>query len=303
MAVGTYEIDELLNEAIITGTPVILVEGIDDIPIYEKISSSLDFDVEVYAIENIEGYTEGCEQVINAITELNLLDNTRHPLNENILGIIDKDVRDFRGEVPNLDALFMLNYYSIESHFLTKGNILNVLKLTTKANKSLLSEELISIMMDEIETSLFDIYYFSLESLRKALDPDYQSSFCYSYSFGRIYDETTRVSVLNKKDELDVFASDLGVFCDFDTLKKISKGKWLLDLFSHEILKSINKLPSKCVQNSIEKCRSCTTGIYDKCMYKIKDGFNKNAIKGLIFSSVDEADVDYIKYRINTIRS
>ena len=50
-----YEIDELLNEAIITGVPAILVEGIDDISVYDEISASVPFDVEVYAIENIEG--------------------------------------------------------------------------------------------------------------------------------------------------------------------------------------------------------------------------------------------------------
>ena len=78
----SYEIDEILNEAIMTGVPSIIVEGIDDVPIYSKISKGLPFNVEVYAVENISGYTEGCEQVISAIKNINIFLNTCNNINK-----------------------------------------------------------------------------------------------------------------------------------------------------------------------------------------------------------------------------
>ena len=88
-----YEIDEILNEAIITGVPALIVEGIDDISIYDNLALKVPFEYEVYAVENIEGFSEGCEQVILAVEELNTLESEAHELTNHVLGVIDKDVR------------------------------------------------------------------------------------------------------------------------------------------------------------------------------------------------------------------
>lgn len=297
-----YEIDELLNEAIITGVPAILVEGIDDISVYDEISASVPFDVEVYAIENIEGYTEGCDQVISAIEDLNSLSNESHPLSNHILGVIDKDVRDYRHELPEIEPLLVLNYYSIESHFVSKKIISNILSLSSKTNRELVSDGLCNIMMDEIETKLLDLYYFSLESLRKSIDPTYAASFSYSYSPGRIRDPQTRQDVLGKKNDLDVFATSLGIAPCIDTLKSISKGKWLIDVFSQELLNSMNSLQEKCAESTIETCKSCISEAFDKCLYRIKEGFTKKTIKSLALSNIEGAEVQYIQNRIASIK-
>lgn len=297
-----YEIDELLNEAIITGVPAIIVEGIDDISVYDEISANVPFDVEVYAIENIEGYTEGCEQVISAIENLNSLQSDTHPINEHILGIIDKDVRDYRDELPEIEPLLVLNYYSIESHFVSKEIISNILRLSSKANRELISDELCNTIMSEIETKMLDLYYFSLESLRNSIEPDYPASFSYSYAVGRIRDPKTRHDVLEKRNDLDIFATSLGISPCIDTLKSISKGKWLVDVFSQELLANINDLQEKCAQNTIETCKSCISEAFDKCLYRIKEGFTKKTIKSLALTSIEGAEVDYIQDRIARIK-
>ncbi|MPY01340.1 DUF4435 domain-containing protein [Salinivibrio sp. VYel4] len=297
-----YEIDELLNEAIITGVPAIIVEGIDDISIYDEISTKIPFDVEVYAIENIEGFTEGCNQVISAIEELNNLSNDNHGLSSNILGIIDKDVRDYRNDIPEVEPLLVLHYYSIESHFVSEKIIANILSLSSKTSRDLVSDELCHLMMSEIEEKLLDLYYFSLESLRNSVDPEYASNFSYSYSPGRIYDAKTRQAVLGKKHDLDIFASSLGVSPCINAIKGISKGKWLIDFFSQELLNSMNGLQGKCAESSIETCKSCLSETFDKCLYRIKDGFTKNTIKSLVLSNVEGAEVQYIEDRIARIK-
>lgn len=297
-----YEIDELLNEAIITGVPAIIVEGIDDISIYDEISTRVPFGVEIYAIENIEGFSEGCNQVVSAIEDLNSLPNDTHTLSNHILGIIDKDVRDYRDELPEVEPLLILNYYSIESHFVSNKIISNILSLSSKTNRDLVSDELCSQIMDEIETKLLDLYYFSLESLRNSMDSTYVENFSYSYNVGRIRDPHTRQNVLDKKIDLDAFATSLGITPCIDTLKSISKGKWLIDIFSQELLNSMNGLQEKCAESSIETCKSCVSEAFDKCLYRIKEGFTKKTIKSLVLSNIEGAEVQYIEDRIASIK-
>lgn len=297
-----YEIDELLNEAVITGVPVVIVEGIDDISIYDEISTRVPFDVEIYAIENIEGFSEGSYQVISAIEDLNSLPNDKHVLSNHILGIIDKDVRDYRHEIPEVEPLLILNYYSIESHFVSKNVISNILILSSKTNRDLVSDELCSGMMGEIETGLLELYYFSLESLRNSIEPTYAESFAYSYAAGRIYDDQTRQNVLDKQHELDAFATSLAISPSIDTLKSISKGKWLIDIFSQKLLDNMEGLQEKCAESSIKTCKSCISQAFDKCLYRIKDGFTKKTIKNLVLSNVEGADVKYIADRIASIK-
>ena len=298
-----YEIDEVLNEAIMTGVPALIVEGVDDIPIYSQITSKISFKTEIYAVETIQGYSEGCEQVISAITDLNALPNQNYRLPNHILGIIDKDVRDYRGELPQIEPILVLNYYSIESHFVSKSIIEHTLKLCTKANRELITEELVQIIMDEIETKLLDLYYFSLESLRKSLERDYNADFSYSYSCGRINDVVVKSKICSKKDELDKFASNHNLQPNLNALKKITKGKWLIDVFSSELLKSINNLQEKCKEDLIVTCKSCATNAFDKCLYRIREGFTKKTINSLILSNTDSSEFTYIIDRIRGIKT
>jgi hypothetical protein len=302
VAVCYYEIDELLNEAIITGIPAVIVEGIDDISIYDEIARKVPFDVEVYAVENIDGFTEGCDQVISAIEELNTLSISTHKLSDHVLGVIDKDVRDYRLEIPEIEPLLVLNSYSIESHFVSKNIIANILNLSSKVNRELVNDELCELIMDEIAIKLSDLYYFSLESLRKSLDSEYIESFSYSFSVGRINDQMAKQEVLAKQNDLDTFAASYGLTPCLDTLKSITKGKWLIDVFASELVVSITGLKTKCREGSIDSCKSCIAQAYDKCLYRIKEGFTKKTIKSLALTNVEGVEFDYIVDRISDIK-
>jgi hypothetical protein len=156
--------------------------------------------------------------------------------------------------------------------------------------------------MDEVETKLLDLYYFSLESLRNSLETDYDASFSYSYSCGRIKDQTIRQSLQTKRNELDTFALQHNLTPCLDTLKSISKGKWLIDVFATELLSNIGNLHTKCRESRISSCKSCITGAYEKCLYRINDGFTKKSIKSLALSHPKSEEFDYIVDRIIQIK-
>lgn len=303
MSGNFYEIDEILNEAVMTGVPAIIVEGVDDILIYNQLSTRVPFDVEVYAVENIEGYSEGCEQVIAAIRELNTIKNSKYKLVEHVLGIIDKDVRDYRNELPVLEPILTLEHYSIESYFVSKDVLRDILCLCTKASKNLINEALCGKVFKDVETKLLSLYYFSLEALRASLDSEYDSLFFYSYPTGRLNDVEIKKSILSKIDDLDRFASHLELSQNLMALKRISKGKWLVESFSVEIIKSINVLNEMCASGEIITCQFCSTGAFHKCLYKIKDGINNKTVKNLAFSFVDGDDFNHIVERISNIKN
>lgn len=302
MSANSYEIDEILNEAVMTGVPSIILEGIDDIEVYTRIAEKLNFDVEFYAVESIDGFGQGCDNVIGAIRELNLIDNSRYKLRDNVLGIIDKDVRDFRGEIPDIEPILVLNYYSIESHFVSKYIVEHTLNLCVKATKDLLDKELYKIIMDEVEVKLLDLYYLSLESLKNSLDKSYHADFSYSMKSGRLKDLKAKTAVYQKREELDEFAASKALTPCLDTLKVIAKGKWLIDAFAIELVNIIEGLKGKCREKQIVTCKSCLIEAYDKCFYRIKDGFNKNTVISLALTHVMGDEFDYIVDRINMIK-
>ena len=61
------DLEETVIAAFMCKQPVILVEGQDDIKFYDNIASLKRLSVGVQAIETIDGYSEGCEQVCNAM--------------------------------------------------------------------------------------------------------------------------------------------------------------------------------------------------------------------------------------------
>lgn len=297
-----FEVDEVLNESIMTGVPSLIVEGIDDIGIYIDLVKRVPFDVEVYAVEHIEGYGQGCGEVIKAITALENLPQTQYELPSYVLGVIDKDVREYRGELPNSPAILVLKYYSIESHFISKAIIANTLKLCTKSSQNMINEELCDLIMSEIEVKLLDLYYHSLEALKNATQAGYAADFAYSFTPGRIKDAQAKALIQAKKTELDQFAESLNITKNIDSIKCIARGKWLIDVFSDELVTHIENLQNLCRTHTINSCLSCITTAYDKCLYRMKDGFNKNTIKSLAASHVTGMEFDYIVNRISEFR-
>lgn len=296
-----YEIDEIFNEAVMTGIPSLIVEGIDDVTIYSNICCSNNLKAEIYAVEHIEGFSEGCIEVIKSIKALTKLINDDYVLEEHILGVIDKDVRDFRADIPNLAALLVLKYYSIESHFISKSAVNHILNLCSKLEKSYIDDELCSLIAHHIELKIGELYYCYLESLKASVEPTYQPLCSYSFHLGRFNKQEVIDAIMLKKDELDTFACKLNISNCLDDIKKIANGKWLIDLFSQELINIVNYLKDSCKEHKIKTCKSCLNEAFEKCFYRINEGVTNKTIKSISLSNTIGDEFSYIANRIASL--
>ncbi|EKN3726133.1 TPA: hypothetical protein ACPZRY_002212 [Yersinia enterocolitica] len=295
-----YIISEVLNEAIMTKIPTIVVEGIDDVKIYDCIAKTVNKNYFVIPIECIDGFSEGNEHVIRAMNQVSILPSSKYGYENYIVGIIDKDVRDFRHDIPINRLIFPLTVYSIESHFVNNEAILLFISELTRATRDLINSDLERFITDKLLENFEDLYLMSLEALKGAIDKEYLAEFSYSFNEGRIIDIKNISSIRKKKTALLSFANDLGINYNLETLKRISKGKWLLFLFCYTLEKTINKLPEKCQEHKITSCRVCITDI-KKCLYKIKDGITHKTLKSILMNKVDLNEFDYIRNKLNSM--
>lgn len=68
---SVIDASELLTISIMQECPIIVVEGIGDIPIYEKIFSTMLDEFEIYTSEQINGIEPGCRGVEKIIKIVN----------------------------------------------------------------------------------------------------------------------------------------------------------------------------------------------------------------------------------------
>lgn len=249
---------------------------------------------------------EGCIGVINAIKEIEFISKNT-PYEKYVMGIIDRDTREFRNEMEsNLNGLFVLQYYSIESHFVNKDVIPFVIDYLTDKSKSDLSEKLISDIFSNILDRIKDYYYLALECLKNACDKNYQAVF--SYSPDSIYSHTKNTNyslniqtIMSKQDELDTFAFSKNITNRFEDILLILKGKWILELFIDFLFDEINSLKDKCKVSQINKCQYCIQEDYNKCLYKVRF-FHKDSAKSFIFQQLNIInEFEYIKMAINNL--
>jgi len=283
-----------------SSTPAVIVEGINDIKIYNSIAKSINRCVEVYAVEAIKGYSAGCGHVINAVKALYA--SAESVLVEDfVIGIIDRDTREFRGELPVEKAFLVLNYYSVESHFVDPEIVRKSISTYTLAGDDAVSEEMIDALFSKIEQKLYDLYYFSLESLRFALDGNYNSDYRYSFANNRRKQDPAMSNVRAKIHELDSFAASLNIRCSLSDLKKISTGKWLLGAFSEEIYILLTNFKIYCGKFGAKKCQYCKREILDTCTYKIKEGISNKTIYSLAFEHTGLTSLDYVRDRFSSV--
>lgn len=126
-----HDIEETVVAAMMSHEPVIIVEGQDDIKFYSNIASRIQCNVGVQAVETIEGYSEGCDQVIAAIEAVQELIAADVRLSKYVLGIIDRDSRHYMNNIPDMDNMLVLKYYSYESHLVTSKSIRRLLGIMT----------------------------------------------------------------------------------------------------------------------------------------------------------------------------
>jgi len=299
--------DELLNESIMGGTPIIIVEGNDDISIYENIIHSLDKDIEVYASENIKEISQGKSGCSGVKNSLKLIESVSNGINYEryILGIIDRDVTTFRGDDVAIKGLFVLRYYSIESHFITQEVIPNIINNLTLASMKSIDINISEMIFSNILEKLYDLYYISLEALKNACIEDYDALFRYKddsiYGIRSKFDfADKKASLDNKINDLDIFAEELNLELNLSSLLLIVKGKWILEDFIHELNIELKKISALCKAKEITQCQFCINEAYDKCLYKISSD-NKKNIKMFLFNYVQNPELDYIRDRIKLL--
>ena len=294
-------IDEVLNEAIMSSTPAIIVEGIDDLKTYISIAKSAVENFEIYPVETIDGYSAGCQHVVNAIRDLYSLNDATHPIENFVLGIIDRDVREFRNEIPEEEAILALEYYSLESHFVCEEVLSAAIRRYAKVHSDKLGPEFSPNLFSQIEEKLLDLYYFSLESLRCAIDSTYSTEFKYSYKPNRRTEEPTRTNVLAKIEQLDQLADQFGLSRNIQCLKKIAKGKWLLQVFSEAVYGVLQNLHALCGKFGATQCEFCRLQIADKCTYRAKEGISSKTVYSDATENTSLASLEYVRQRISSI--
>lgn len=295
-----FEPDELLNSAIMSKTPVLVVEGHDDIPLYERLVQTTNKECEVYASENLSG-TEGCEGVIGVINAIREYSQDIE-IEKFILGVIDRDSRPYRGGIPEDTAILMLNLYSIESHFATEEALKLIVHRTTGATGALFDADDANKLFNNIKIKLEKLYLLSLEALKNACNNEYESEYGYSDKLkailGRGFPEAFNKE---KSDTLREFAGSIQLNESWEEILKICKGKWVLELFLDELRVELKNLPAHCKQSTISKCQYCINSTFHKCLYRINGTYSTPILTQIIKQESNLESLRYIRDRIESL--
>jgi hypothetical protein len=293
--------------------PLIIVEGKDDISFYDKISKLSQKKTKITAVENIQGYTEGCTGIEKLIVDVQEILEEEEINEKFFLAIIDADVRRYRNEDINLKGLLTLKYYSYESHFITPFVASKLIEQFSNINGELINDKLHNFLMNNFESeALTDFFYPSLEALKNSLENDYIGLIGYGKIPNSdpektvtcdliVKNEALKNNILEKNEDLDVFASSLNISQTYIDLLKICKGKWILEYFTDKVIEKFNNAKSACANKSISQCQYCENLDYDKCLYKPNVNLNKKSVASLILNYLDKEELKYIIERFMTL--
>ena len=290
------DLEETVVAALMCKQPVIIVEGQDDIKFYDNMATLNGLSVGVQAIENIADYTQGCEQVCNAMDEIETIIQKDDRLKKYVIGIIDRDVRQYLNKLPAKDNLLVLKYYSYETHLITEITIKRILEQLTKIPGSFITQDVVRWIKEEFENQSNELYYFSLEALKGELDNTYQSDVTYGLGGGAVVGSAKRYRwglIETKIEELNQFAVSHNI--SKSDVKYIAKGKWFLATWCDFLIKKAKVLNSACgVQ--IPQCEYCKNGQPNKCLWRASSTFQVVEIESLLYTQqfIDLNEVNYI---------
>lgn len=100
-----------------------------------------------------------------------------------VMGVIDCDARYYRNEMPALGTILACAPIPSKGHFVSKFSIRPSINRLTRISSR--DEINVDSIYSKVEEKIFDVYYFFLDALKKAVDPNYQSVVGFSSSPGR----------------------------------------------------------------------------------------------------------------------
>ncbi len=289
------DLEETIIAAFMCKRPVVIVEGQDDIKFYDNIASLNNILIDVQAIEMIAEYSEGCKQVCNAMEEVSRIIQNDSRLKKYIIGIIDKDVREYLDEIPSCDNLLVLKYYSYETHLITDVTIKKLIEQLTMISESSITDDVIKVFKQSFTEVARKLYYFSLEALKKRFDNSYQANVGYGEKSGALIGNGGEYKwrlIEEKINDLDQFASIHNITPD--NLKSIANGKWFLEAWCECLTKEVKELHKLC-GTAIPMCKYCSSGQKNKCLWRASSTFQREQIKSLLYTT-QFIDVDEVKY-------
>ncbi len=299
------QVNDLISIAKMSGTPYIIVEGVDDIPIYDKIKNSRFLNVEIYASRQLDGIEPGCRGVERVIDTLN--ENFTEDLaSKYVLGIMDKDVKDFRNEIKILKNLLYTEYYSMETHLISDIIVLKIISNFIRSPENLIDNGIIEKFWEFFKSKSFDLYNISLDSLKNSVEQDYSNLYSYSNSYQELKNRAKLILLNNIKDDLKTFGSLNDLNHSIEVLKKISKGKWFLSFFSETLADYIKSEINDCNSDTNRNtCSMCIIQNHTECLYKLKSDLpvNKDTIRTTLIAVSEYGDFEFLINKINTTLS
>lgn len=296
---------EIINDAIMSGQPNLILEGCTDIKIYQKISERIGKEIVLRPVELIEGYSAGCSNVIKFIEDLESDQAFNSFIKGNVIGIIDKDVRDYRNEIPSSNNIITMRPYSIESHFICKESVYSCF---ISATNSSLDEGCMKISQKIYTDFLMDsklLFLASLDALKKSLNKEYSNIFSYGDSYEKLKNPEFEKKINDIKNDLEKFAQIENIVFDETSMKSIIKGKVFFDFFCNYLSKKLKSLVIDCRSLSFNKCIYCYDGRREQCLYKIRNKLSDQSIKVIIKGQFPENELNYlvseIKYKVDIV--
>ena len=278
-----YDYEDYLHEAIM-GSPLIIVEGEYDF-IYEYILDSIDLmDYIVTPIghlvpQNNSEYVDENKKKKegNLALEKFILELESYAKSKNleyiphVLGIIDRDYREYENSLTDSEILYILEYYSIESYFVNREVCYKILHNSIRS-KRLINYTISDMIYDEVASNLLsELYKHSVDKLQKHLEID---------DVENLFNRT------------------------FSILFKITQGKDLLTRFlaKFQTILSTQDLYKRCMNNEITVCTHREEEEHKKfCLY-LTLKYDIRQLRKFVMEQTDILTLTPIKERLKQLK-
>ncbi len=289
------DLHDAIKKAYMTKVSLVVVEGKDDLSIYSDLLNKNNNKFNIKPIEYFKGCNPGCNEIEEKVSDINQIYNSSHRVYNYFRGVVDSDVKEFRGEKNERAGILYLNTYSFENSFITENTVLNSIKLLTSLTNEQLDEKLTEKVIQDINSGVQEFYYITLEALKNAVDENYNAIIGFSDGYERpMFDTDMKSELARRRSDLDNFALEKNINkpCILD-MKKYCKGKWHLRYFLKNIISFIDNLHTLCGQELVE-CPLCESGDTSQCLYKKSVNMDVAQLISHVKSNIENADLEYV---------